>query len=704
MTWTRDSTSGSLVHAGTARDFWLVHDDVPARAQITAGLAKIADKVMVCVRSSGDGRTCFEVGVDGPVLLIRQIEFGNTIATVAQETHSIAADTAYTVRVRLDANAEGYATITATAGVAGGAEVACSYTSNTNLAYTFRTGVASNVDGATVNTFEKATLQDQVVTFGEMGLAIIGGGVYRSLRDRVWEAVPGGENAFPSGVRVAMAPLNGSMFMVGGGRAKEYKPVPNTVGNWTTTSGTLPGATPDPDNPGSYLPGTTTATMIREHLGGLVLASPDDVLIKGCAIGEPYNWNTAERLYGSAYELGVGRNVTVGDTILSIDRGPGNSLFIGCTNSVNFMVGDPYAGTAEILTASQTFGVSGPDSNAVVMAGRSQTAVMLSHTPEGITICQPGSTPINITQPILGRHINYPRDQRPLYTVVMVRDPQRQQLKIFIDTPGDGAGSTHLIYDEPTGGYSPGRPGYFPATYPFRVCAAAIVRGTPLIGTTDGQLVAFDDSASDDIGTPVLSKMTLQLADQPPSDNDVILTHPRIVLGLDSSPVTMSLYGGVTAEQAYDASQRLLLAQETFVPKQHRGAISGRAPFIVAILEAGGAGERIVYETMEADITTAAMSTATGWKEPDQPTGPCSRYSPSSIPGGPPPPAPPPAPGPPPPDPSPPPDEQWYPLVADNQDPFWTNNEDPFWTNNTTAEVPSAPPPESESLPGISDQ
>lgn len=600
MAWTRDSVVGILTHSGTAREFWLLTETLPLRAEIRVTSLTTAGNVKIAVRTSADGGTCFECGIEGTQLVIREYAFGALLFLHATIAHGITAGQSFRIRVRLDGNV-----ITAYAGDVGATEVSVSHTSTSLKGYSTRMGVVSATNNATVTWAEWGEIVDEITTIGEVGVKVTGGSVYRSVRAGQWEPVPGASNIFPPSAKLGMAALLGEMFIIGGGLARRYAALTNSLSLWTPTPPyTLPGQTG---------PGTTTANLIREHLGGLVLAEEGTITITGTKLNDPNGLDTAERLFGSAYVVGVGRSATVGDGILALDKGPGNSLFIACTNSVNYMIGDPYRGTHEIRTASETVGASGR--HAVLrITGPNGAEMELMHAPEGFHVVPVGGGPVNLSEDVLSRYLTFPRADRNDTTVVLLRDPSRSWLIIFID---DGTGgSKSLIYDESVAKYRKGSPGYYPITLPIRVTCAGLVRGVPLFGTTDGRLCRFD-VASTDLGTNTRSLITMALLDEPPADNDTIFSRPRLILGLGCGTVEMTVYAGVTPEEAYDLDLRERMAWENFEVKQYTGVLVARGPFLVATLENDGAdGEILNFERMEAWFDTAALSTTRGWEEP----------------------------------------------------------------------------------------
>ncbi|MBK8168371.1 MAG: hypothetical protein IPK64_20675 [bacterium] len=542
------------------------------------------------------------------------------MTTHAAIPHGISAGNPIRLRVRINGD-----TITAYVGQTDDDEVECEHTSTSLRSYSGRAGVVSAVDGAVVSYWQVGTVEDRILTLDEVGVTVIGGALYRSLREGQWELVA--EDVFPRVGSVSGAALLGDMYLIGGGLAKVYDAIDNTVGNYTPTVGALPGQT---------APGTTTATMVVEHLGGLVFAGmPEESLtIYGTRLNDPMDIEVpAVQLAGSPYVTGVGNNVTVGDPIRCLASGTNSSLFIGCTNSLNFMLGNPYLATDSIETIDRTVGPSGPDSALRITSPNGGQAVLM-HSMHGLYYIGLAGSPVKLNENVLDEYLTYPSDAQSGRDVVLIRDPARQWLHVFIDD-GSADTSVHLIYHEATGKYRRGAPGYYPITLPFRVTAAGLVRGVPIIGTHDGRLVRFSESATGDLGEPVESLITMQLIDEPSMDNDVIVSRPHVQLGANSSEATMRLYGGATAEDAFDPDVRRQLWQETVSVRQFPSSARARAPFITMALEVASAAGRLVLERVELTLGEAARSIASGWVSRPSPASICTPPASTTPPDGP---------------------------------------------------------------------
>lgn len=617
MSWSRNSITGLLTHTGTVRELWRRARTLATRFQISAGLAAPEHNVKVSVRASGSGHTRIAAGIEGANVVIQQWEFAALVATLATIPHLVPAGQPYTTRVQVSGDS-----ITVYVGTNTSTEVSATVTTSLYRGNQYH-GVESDVNGALVNWISDAEISDRTVSVTERGVTVIGGDVYDSSADGQWTLVSAG--VFEASGRVAMVPLAGKMLLIGMNRARLYDPIPRTLVPWVPTSGTLMGQTD---------PGTTTATILAPFLGGVaMMGDPNNPLaVKACAINDPLNFNTAERLFGSAWEQGVGRNATVGDPILGSARGPDNTLCIACTNSINFLVGDPYRGSGQIITRSETVGCSGPTSFVMGSDPASGAEVLVMSAPEGLQRILPGGGPVNISASTLKKHVSFDKSERASHTVVMARDPSMGWLYFFNDT--GSTDSIHIIYVERVGGYSSGaRGGFYPIKLPVRPTCAALIRGKLIIGTREGRLVRFESGLTSDLGQPIESKVSLALVHERDANTDILLREHHTVLGANSASASMTLYGGVTAEGAYNAAtRRQLLTARTITPRQRPQHVNCRAPVMVMQLTSTSSTQRLVFEKAQIRFETHLRSVGSGWSTSEAPGEPCGYPSAANTP------------------------------------------------------------------------
>jgi len=601
MAWTLDATSGVLTHAGTTRDFWDPGVTLPAQVEIRCQLQAYSHNIKVLVRGSLDGRTGYEVGIEGSNLIIRKITVGVTGSALQTTAHGLGASESFTLVVRLTAD-EIKATVVKTSG----AELSVTETSDDWSAQT-AWGFVSAVDGATIGQATYAEVGLTSTTIADVLVIVVGGDVWANYGNG-FERL--GSRAFPTTCQVSMDTLDGHVYAVGGGKAIDIDPGARTVAAWTASSGSLPGA----DGAG-----TTKASVVCSYSGRIWLGGIEDETnnLYASAIGEPNTWDTAELEEGRAVAVGVGRTQAVADAVVALCVSSTNALLIGCTNSLSVLLGDP-AEAGQLVPLSQSNGCSGL--NAITTASEGLNVV---HCPEGLYLAQPGASPTPISRDVLTELIQYPRVYRSDYQVTLIRDPARHGLHIFLSQE---SGSTHFWYDERTGGYEAGAGGFFPEQYPFTPTCAAIWQGRVIIGTSDGHLVEFvDDGSRSDYGTTAIDGyFTLTLVDEDPYDNDTIVDHVYGVLGVNSGDAELTVYGGQTAEAAYDSTERWSLGTFTLPQNPQRVYVRKRGSALALKLRNATAAEDLVFEALEADVRTGRPLSRSGWKPALAVGTPCS--------------------------------------------------------------------------------
>lgn len=590
MTIARDSSTGIVTKSGSGVETWVLREDAPERVQWSCSFDDISHGIKIASRMSADGRSRIELGVDGANAVIRLYKFAVLVSTLATAVHSVPSSTPG--RIFVEKLGDSYRL---RVGVSDASDVEIMAETTELRAFSPRVGLVFPTAGGVVRWFEQNTLKDKIRTLSRLGVCVIGSDLYRSEAPGRWELVKPG--VFPGTGPLHAAGIGG-LRIVGDGVSIDYEPVTNAVTNSAPTAGTMPGQT---------TPGTTTATLTTQFQGGLVYAGMPEanLSIVGTAVNEPDDLDTGAEFFGKAYELGAGSNATVGDPIVAICPGPGDTLFAGCTRSLNWIVGDIYAGAYEIDTRSTTIGPGGPDAVFRVSAGGSDGSVdaVAIAAPEGLFTARPGLGPADVSGGVLRRHLTFAADSG--VSPILLRDASRRWLMVFLDR-GTAEGSRHLIYHEPTGGYSPGSPAWFPISLPFRVTAVGIVRGVPLIGTSDGRIGRFSDGVVTDFGEPIRTVITTALIDIPPRHNDVLISRPSVELGVGSVDVTIDLYGAETAQKVYDATSRELLDTGTASVGDAPVRMRGRAPFVAMVLSASAG--RVSIEKVEADIGTAGRS------------------------------------------------------------------------------------------------
>lgn|GEM_PF-2560040 len=587
------------------------NDPAPTDMAMKLQIGDVADGIGAIVRSSADGRTCFQIDTVGANLILHRIIHGKDIAPIVTVPHEIAALTPYTMEVRL---IQGVITVyiddvpKMTDDVAG------------EFAELSRWGFEATTNGAQVQRAELCELVPNIDQRRDVLVVVAGGEVWASVDGQTISQITAG--AMRSSGRVSIAEFNQMAYLVDGSNARRFDPVKLLVDQWVPTSGTLPGQTSD---------GTTTATIVQAHRGRLFLAGSenDPQNLWATAIEDALDLDTSAETRGRAFVLGGagGSQATkVGQPITALQVLHGSSLGIGCIGQTWQLLGDPALGAIETIPISLDFGISDAEAMALVSEG-----LVVAHSPEGL-LAVSSSGAVNLSQSLLTETIQFNRDEREKYRVTVVRDPQRHGTHVFISLATSGA-STHFWYDERVGSFSvgsDGRPsgGLFPEEYPidFGPLAAVYWRGRVVMGGRDGYIREFDDAILDDDGTLVDAYCAVEILDDPDTQGDTALGKTKLLLTSDSSPVDWTVYGGVTPEAAHDANLRWRLTGPRQVAYNTPPIWDRvRAPAMVMQLRNATLGQAFRIERVEA--YTRRMKTASRQGKPIAPviSDPCPR-------------------------------------------------------------------------------
>lgn len=546
MTWNR--ASGVLTHTGATRDFYEMLDEENVLAdlyEIRAQSNAPADNLKVVVRTSHDGGSCLECGIEGANLIIRAVTFGVVGAAIVTIAHGIGAGVPLTLRVRQTNEGLACAAILATA-------APVEVQSDTSLFRSQRRwGLATNVNGAVVPWVWNAALTPIYQDAVDVLTVVAGGDLYACTDGQTLNLIAA--RVMPLVGLVSLDVQDGKVWIAGGGKAKIFDPVALSVVDWVASD------SPAHDLPGAVAHLGTTATIVRGYRGGLCLVV--DNLVYRSAIADPLMWNTAELAAGAAWVIGGNVNRTglnISDHILCLSILSENALFIGGVNSSLLLLGDPGDGAAQLRPLSDATGISGPNAIALVDEGRT-----VFHSPEGLYTIPAGGTPRSFSD-MLNTSINFPRAQRQSYAVTLIRDPARMGLHVFIST-GTAENDVHFWYDE-SGGYKANGGGFFPESYPWVPTCACIWRGEVLIGTKGGLVVKFSDNARSDVGPSssaegaqsIDSYCSFSVIHRQPRDYEALIDEILPEMGIETKPYTVTLYGATTPERMFGSSRYTL--------------------------------------------------------------------------------------------------------------------------------------------------
>jgi hypothetical protein len=477
-------------------------------------------------------------------LTIRRIIMGVPQAPTQQIAHGLSATTTFTLQVDYIDNS-----ITATIS-AGAAVVTLAHSNVVERTFvTFRSlAIASDVNGATVDRAQSCELVRDYATIRDALVAIADdGSVYANF---------GGDSMTPIASRVigqsGQASIDqylGTVYVIGGGKARKIDLVNRTTTPWTATSGNLPGYTAAGTTDGQVLVFWGTRAVITRSQ-----ANPNGIYY--AAINDPDDWNTGSRIFGAAFVQNMPEPVVA---LMPISD---QQLLVCCERSAYMILGDPGIGSSETIPVLGSTGASGPTA---VLPFQSPGGPLV-HSPEGVYLVR-GNTAISITKNVLTQYAEIPRDDLGTYTVSVVRDPSAARVHIFITPTSPTVAGTHLVYEEAVGGFDPNGGGWFLDKFPasFGPTATAVHKGKIYMGGHDGIIRVFRDSATTDAGTNIDIKLPVRVIHQGLTEGDVFLQRTAPQLTDDSTgTVTVKLFAGATAQQVMNPTTRTLLWSTTF--------------------------------------------------------------------------------------------------------------------------------------------
>ena len=166
----------------------------------------------------------------------------------------------------------------------------------------------------------------------------------------------------------------------------------------------------------------------------------------------------------------------------------------------------------------------------------------------GLHVMAGPSDPVNISRSVIAGGIALNPAQRMLSNPVVIRDPVRNGLHVWLTTVAGGG--RFFWYDEAVGQYQAGQGGYWEETYPsgLEPVCATLWKGSVVAGTRNGRIIRFSDTAKDDLGTAIHTRCPLTVVSLAPERADVHLSGGTLTLGDASNAVTVNLWGGATVE------------------------------------------------------------------------------------------------------------------------------------------------------------
>jgi hypothetical protein len=578
-----------------ARVVLIADTPAPADYAYRLQLADTAHEVLAVVLSSFDGRSCFEVGIDGSNIVIRRMTFAEESLShtppdevLVTAAHGVAAAKPFTLEVRkIKGVITGY--------INGVLKVTFDNTDDEIYSGHKHFGFVSSIVGAKVLKAELFDVVPEVVNAGEILVAVCGGDVWFLDGANLWQQFNGIFN--PTG-QVAMVEFEQQAIGMDGAHAAIADPRAMNVEKLITTAGSLPGQTD---------PGTTRARVLAAYQGRVMAGGDpqDPQNLFGCAIADILDWLIGTGLPGAAFGLSASNRPKIGQPLRAAIQAARGSLVLGATGSFWEFVGDPALQGVTIDPLLLGNGVSGLEAMCLAQEG-----IIVAHSPDGVFVLPNEGEGFNLSEHVLTEGIQIPREDVDLYLVQVRRDTRRHLTHIFI-TPAVSGTALHFAYDERIGLWQRGRGGFFPETFPDRIgpTASCVWQGELIMGTRDGYLVKFDDEAKDDDGEAIECRFVCSLMKEQDLTHDTILRHLVIILSDGSDPVTWKIYGGATAEQAYAREARWLLASGTVGPGGKPIRRNVRAPALVLEISNSTAGESFSIEEIQVETEPGRLLT-----------------------------------------------------------------------------------------------
>lgn len=620
MAWTSTSGVGPWTKSGTTRDVVLADEPAPQNSAITLQIRQPADNVYLILRGSPDGRSGIEVMVDAANVVIRLVEYAVTISTYSTTPHTLTAGSAFTLDVRplnnnIEVRLNGDTTALVTQAV------------GDQFEFQDKVGFGSLVNGAIVQGFSVCELVAETADRADVLVMVRGG--------ELWAATDlTGINRIAAGVMVSvgdvdMAELEQKLYMVDGTNARIFDPADLSVTPYTPTAGAgLIGAVES--SPGVYIPGTTTATIIERHISRLWFAGMkgDPQNVVATAVDDPLDLDTGiPDLPGRAFALNVERG-KIGQPVLALQSSSATTLIVGCSGSFWAIRGDPTLGAVDVTPLTLDVGVSGREATTLASEG-----LVIAHTGSGLYMVPEGGAPTPVSMGTLTQLIQVDNAATD-YRVQVIRDTRRHGTHVFL-TLREAGESVHLWYDERIGGYTePG--GFFPESLPDDAGPTAVViwNGLVVMGGRDGQLYIFDDDAKTDAGTTIDSYAAGSLLHDGDTFKGILHGRGHLLLSDDSDAVVVKMYGGVTAEEAFDPTVADLLWTRAVSGRSTIIDRTGMGSFLVVNWESNGTnGTSWLVEGMQFD-TTATDIRRRSRAVPPTPPVPCTAPVPASGGGG----------------------------------------------------------------------
>lgn len=593
MSWTEDTTSGVLTKTGTDREVYSSTTPSPGNFAQIAQPSLPSDNVKCFAFGTYDGRNCWEGGIQGANVIIRQVSFATAAAASATAAHGLTAGVPFEMEMRVVER-----TISVFLNGATVAAVTYEIPANNDKLGFRGYGLVGTVNNTRVVSFEIGELVPAVLVRNKIFCAVAAGRLFASIDGDTLREIARGV-ARETGY-VCLVEYRARVYIFDGQKGRIFDPVTLTVTN-----------TPD-GLPGSAGVGTTTIYQAVTHFARLYAYTVDDPQnLYASRLNDGDDWDTADDTAGHAFTLPIARAGLAGQVIRCINVAGGNALAIGCGSSAWALQGDPARGQINLMPLSLSVGASGPTSMYLADEG-----FVLMHGPAGLSTVQAGGLS-SVNDLVLTEGIQYDPEDRDDFTVSVVRDPLHKLVWVFMRR-AEGE-SLHFAYSERVGGFTRDGGGMFPVAFPdgMNPTAAIVWDSKVLIGCEDGYIRTLDYSTDADFdGEDIESYCPFEQVNEPEIENDTILTRLYLVLASWSDPVHARVWRGQTPEQAFDPDIRALGYDRTLQWHSAGGAPGAitqpvRAPCVV--VEMYAASGRWGVEAMETTTEVAQITTRHAW-------------------------------------------------------------------------------------------
>lgn len=408
-------------------------------------------------------------------------------------------------------------------------------------------------------------------------LALVSGGTISVLSDGTQTVPTGGENSLSTDLfSISAIQIFDHVYFMDGSIARDYSRASGLVTTWTATVGTVP----------------STCRLLTRYRGRAVASGdPSDPFNWFMsASGDPDDWdydpspaNQLQAVAGNANDLGY-----VEDIVTCLIPDGDDNMYFGGDHSIWLMEGDPAAGGSLSMVTPKTGILFGQWSYAKDRANNLYFAAV-----DGIYRLARGTNqPENLTK---GRIDKRFRDiNLATHRILLEWDYIKDGLRVFVVPLDTSVAADAYYWDSRTDSW-------WLDSYPLTYGPTAVLMldgNLPedqafILGCRDGYLRQFSDSAVDDDGTNITSRVRYTPFVAPDGGSEVCITDILPVLAKNSGAVTLKTYVGQTAEQCANSSS----------VRFAKGLTAGRNPAIRRRL----AGYALALEISQSSNTRWAM-------------------------------------------------------------------------------------------------